>query len=204
MKRSAASGVRPPLATRPLGPGGAPPRPPPHPARPLPPQRLPARGYLPGALALSAVPPAHYPDQAALVLVLLGAGLRVVEAQQVQGALGGAQVSGLLLRPAGFRGSLAAVVGRPPAAAQGALPTGEGLCKKGAAQHRAAVPGGWGGGSCQVGAGGLGAQALGQRPLGSTACAKTGRPRVGRGEARAGAAAPLGKSVNLLCAPHAS
>lgn len=80
------------------------------------------RSYLPGAFALRAVPAAHYPDQ--LTAILPGAGLGPVEAQQVQGALCGAQVSRVVLL------QLARVNGPPPAASLRELAAGEGLWKK--------------------------------------------------------------------------
>lgn len=87
------------------------------------------RSYLPGALALRAVPAAHYPDQ--LTAILPGAGLGPVEAQQVQGALCGAQVSRVVrLQLAGVERVLVGVEGPPPAASLRELAAGEGVWKK--------------------------------------------------------------------------
>lgn len=105
------------------------PQPPAVPSRRLPrPSHLASkpRSYLPWALALRAVPAAHYPDH--LAAVLPGAGLGPVEAQQVQGALCGAQVCRVVvLQLAGVKRVLTGVDGPPPAASLRELPTGEAL-----------------------------------------------------------------------------
>lgn len=117
-------------------------------ASPAPPPGRRAPCYLPRALALRAVPAAHYPDQ--MAAVLLGVGLGPVEAEQVRGALGGAQVSrAVLLQLAGV---LASVDDPPPAASLRELPAGEGLWKKrmGSARKEDTVysVGGTGGEAC--------------------------------------------------------
>lgn len=82
--------------------------------------------YLPGTLAIFAVPPSHYPDER--VLLLCRAGLCLIQVQQIQRVRGGIQVSTV------FGGILAAVggLGRrpPPPPRQSEFPTGIRLWKK--------------------------------------------------------------------------